>query len=84
MGGVSTAVDTYAPQHSGDEHFQQNVLNYFQKMGNIDDIKDNSTIVNVLDIIIQNAMAFVMQVTAILMAVVFILILRLQKPNIRK
>ena len=84
MGGVSTAVDTYAPEHSGDQQFQDSVLNYFQKVGNIDDLKDNSTVVNVVDIIVQNTMAFVMQVTAIIMAIVFILILRLQKINIKK
>ena len=84
MGGVSTAVDTYAPEHSGDQQFQDSVLNYFQKVGNIDDLKDNSTVVNVVDIIVQNTMAFVMQVTAIIMAFVFILILRLQKINIKR
>ena len=84
MGGVSTAVDTYAPDHSGDEQFQQNVLNYFQKVGNLDDLKNNNTVVDVVNIIIQNAMAFVMQVTTIIMAIVFILILRLQNANIKK
>ena len=84
MGGISTAVDTYAPDHSGDEQFQMEALNYFQKAGTIDDIKDNSTVVDIVNIIVQNTMAFVMQVTAILMGVVFILILRLQKPNIKK
>ena len=84
MGGVSTAVDTYAPDHSGDEQFQQGVLDYFQKVGNIDDLKGNSTVVDIVNIIVENTMAFVMQVTAILMGIVFILILRLQKPNIKK
>ena len=84
MGGVSTAVDTYAPDHSGDPQYEQGVIDYFQKVGNIDDIKDNSTVVNVADTIIQSAMAFVMLITTIIMAVVFILILRLQNVNIKK
>ena len=83
MGGVSTAVDTYAPDHSGDEQFHQDVLNYFQKVGNLDDMKNNTLVVNVVNTIVQSAMAFVMQVTAILMGIVFILTLRLQnKKNI--
>ena len=81
MGGISTAVDVYAPDHSGDEQFQQDVLDYFQKVGTIDDLKGNSTVVDIVNIIVQNTMAFVMQVTAILMVFVFILILRLQKPK---
>ena len=84
MGGISTAVDTYAPDHSGDEQFHQDVYNYFQKVGNIDDIKQDSTLVDVVNIIIQETMAFVMQVTAIIMAIVFILTLRLQDKNIKK
>ena len=85
MGGISTAVDTYAPEHSGDEQFHQDVYDYFQKVGNIDDVKaQDSIIVNTADIIIQNAMAFVMQVTTILMGVVFVLTLRLQDKKIKK
>ena len=83
MGGVSTAVDTYAPEHSGDEQFQLDVLNYFQKVGNINEIEHDNTVVTIVDTIVQNAMAFVMQVTTILMGIVFILTLRLQdkRPN---
>ena len=84
ISGVGVAVDTYAPEHSGDPQFQQEVLNYFQKVGNIEDIQDNKLVVDVVDTIVQNAMAFVMQVTSVLMAVVFILILRLEKVNIKK
>ena len=83
MGGISTAVDTYAPEHSNDAQFHQEVFDYFQKVGNID-IKENSTIVNVADIIVQNAMAFVMQITAVLMGIVFILTLRLQDKKIKQ
>lgn len=84
MGGVSTAIDTYAPDHAGDQQLQQDVLNYFQKVGNLDDIKDNNTVVDVANIIIQETMAFVMQVTTIIMAIVFILTLRLQDKKLKK
>ncbi|MBO6123806.1 MAG: MFS transporter [Methanobrevibacter sp.] len=84
MGGVSTAIDTYAPDHSGDQQLHQDVLNYFQKVGNLDDIKDNNTVVDVANTIIQETMAFVMQVTTIIMAIVFILTLRLQDKKLKK
>ncbi|WP_407410580.1 MFS transporter [Methanobrevibacter sp.] len=84
MGGISTAVDTYAPDHSGDEQFHIDVYNYLQKVGNIDDLKQNSTFVDVVNIIIQQTMAFVMQITAIIMGIVFLLTLRLQDRKIKQ
>ena len=85
MGGISNAVDTYAPDHSGDEQFHQDVYDYFQKVGNVDDIKSQgSTVVTIVDNIFQDAMAFVMMVTAILMGIVFILTLRLKNKTIKK
>ena len=84
MGGVSTAIDTYAPDHSGDPQFQQDALNYFQKVGTIDDIKQDSTLVDAVNIIIQETMAFVMTITAIIMAIVFVITLRLQDKKINK
>ena len=84
FGGISHAVDIYAPDYSGNETFQQEVYNHFQTVGNINDAQQNSTIVNIVDIIIQDAMAFVMQVTAIIMGIVFILTLRLQDKKIEK
>ncbi|WP_296809152.1 hypothetical protein [uncultured Methanobrevibacter sp.] len=54
-------------------------------MGNIDDVKaQDSIIVNTADIIIQNAMAFVMQVLAIILGVILILTLRIKDKNIKK
>nr|WP_295162225.1 MFS transporter [uncultured Methanobrevibacter sp.] len=84
MGGIGTAVDTYAPDHSGDEQFHLEVANYFQKVGNIDDLKQNSTFVDVVNLIIQETMAFVMQITAIIMGIVFLLTLRLQDRKIKQ
>ena len=84
MGCISNAVDVHAPDHSGDEQFQLEVANYFQKVGNIDNLKDNSTVVDIVNIIVQSTMAFVMQVAAILMGIVFLLTLRLQNKKINK
>jgi len=85
IGGISNAVDVYAPQYSADEQFHQDVYDAFQKVNNIDEIKaqDNTVVVNVVDIIIHSAMAFVMQVTAIVMGIVFILTLRLTNKKIK-
>jgi EmrB/QacA subfamily drug resistance transporter len=85
IGGISNAVDIYAPEHSGDEQFHQDVYDYFQKVGNMDDIKSQgSNVVTIVDGIFQDAMAFVMMVTALLMGVVFILTLRLHDKNINR
>lgn len=84
FGGISHAVDIYAPQYSGNETFQLEVYDQFQKVGNLNDIQSNSTVVNIVDIVIQDAMGFVMVVTASLMAVVCLLTLRLQDIKIKK
>ena len=78
FGGISHAVDIYAPEYSGNGTFHQEAYDYFQKVGSINEIKENDTIEDIVNIIIQDTMAFVMQVTAIIMGIVFILTLRLQ------
>lgn len=83
FGGISHAVDIYAPDYSGNETFQLEVYNHFQKVGNINDVSADKQVVEIVDVIIQDAMAFVMQVTAVLMAIVFILTLRLQDKKIK-
>ena len=77
MGGLSTAIDMYAPDHSGDAKFFDDAAEYLQTAGT-DEISQDSTLVKAVDTIIQEAMGFVMIVTAILLAVVFIATLRLQ------
>ena len=84
MGGVSDAVDMYIPEHSGDEAFESDVYDYFQNMDSVDTVKENSTVENILDTITQESMGFIMIVTAILMAIVFVLILRLKDMKIEK
>ena len=82
MGGISTAVDTYAPDYSGDEQFHQEVYDHFQKLDTIDG--HDSVVVNTADIIIQNAMASVMVALAIVLGVILILTLRIKNINIKK
>ncbi|WP_407412760.1 MFS transporter [Methanobrevibacter sp.] len=84
LGGISHAVDVYAPDYSGNETFQLEVYNSFQSVDTVNDAQLNSTVVDIIDIIIQDSMAFVMQVTAILMGIVFILTLRLQDKKVKK
>ncbi len=65
MGGIANGVDTYAPEYSGNEQVHQDIFDYFEKVGNVDDIKsENSTVINIADTVIQDSMAFVMLVTA--------------------
>ena len=82
MGGISTAVDTYAPAYSGDDQFHQEVYDYFQKLDTLEG--QDSIVVNTADIIIQNAMASVMMALAIVLVVILIITLRIQDKNIKK
>ena len=82
MGGISTAVDTYAPDYSGDEQFHQEVYDYFQKLDTIEG--QDSIVVDTADIIIQNAMASVMYGLAIVLATMLIITLRIKNKNIKK
>ena len=82
IGGISTAVDTYAPAYSGDEQFHQEVYDYFQKLDTLEG--QDSVVVNTADIIIQSAMASVMMALAIVFGVILILTLRIKDKNIKK
>ena len=85
VGGIANGVDTYAPEYSENEQVHQDIFDYFEKVGNIDDIKsENSTVINIADTVIQDSMAFVMLVTAALMAIVFVLTFRLNDKKIKK
>ena len=85
MGGIANGVDAYAPEYSGNEQVHQDIFDYFEKVGNIDEIKtENSTVVNIADTVIQDSMEFVMLVTAILMAIVFVLTFKLNDKKIKK
>ena len=80
MGGLSTAIDMYAPGHSNDAQFFDDAAHYLQAAGT-NNITQDSTIVNAVNVVIQEAMGFVMIITAILLGVVFIATLRLQSPK---
>ena len=85
MGGIVNGVDTYAPEYSGNEQVHQDIFDYFEKVGNVDEIKsENSTVISIADTVIQDSMEFVMLVTAILMAIVFVLTFKLNDKKIKK
>ena len=85
VGGIANGVDTYAPEYSENEQVHQDIFDYFEKVGNVDEIKsENSTVINIADTVIQDSMAFVMLVTAALMAIVFVLTFRLKDKKIKK
>ena len=84
FGGISHAADIYAPEYSENETFQLEVFDHFEKIGNVNDVNMDNTVMNIVNTIIQDAMGFVMIVTAILMAVVFVLTLRLKDMKIEK
>ena len=84
FGGISHAVDVYAPAYSGNETFQLEVYDSFQSVDTVNNVELNSTVVDIINIIIQDSMAFVMQVTAIMMAVVCVLTFRLQDKKIKQ
>ena len=85
IGGISDAVDTYAPQYSDNQTFHEGIYDYFQSVGSINDAKqENSTVQSIVNVIVKDSMAFVMYVTAGLMAVVFLLALRLSDKEIKK
>ncbi|WP_295722346.1 MFS transporter [uncultured Methanobrevibacter sp.] len=83
FGGISHTVDMYAPQYSGNETFQHEIYNHFQDVS-VNDIQQNKTTLTIIDTVIQDAMAFVMEVTSILMVVVFLMTLRLKNKKIDK
>ena len=85
IGGISDGVNTYAPDHSGDKMYEKGVYNYFQSISSINEVnQENSTVQNVVNVIIKDSMQFVMYVTAALMAIIFVLTLRLSDKKIKK
>ncbi len=84
FGGISHAVDVYAPEYSGNETFELEAYESFQTVSSINDIQSDPTVVGIVDIILQDTMAFVMQITAIIMAIVLILTLMLEDKKIKK
>ena len=86
VGGIHDAINTYAPNQVSDQEFHDNVNVYIQKLGNVNttQLKNETGIVEkIVSTIIQDAMALVMQVTAILMVIGFVLTTRLNDRKIK-
>ena len=81
---MSDAVDTHFHEYTGDETFELDVYDYFQNMDSFNAVQEDSTVEDILDTIVQDTMGFVMIVSVMLMAVVFVLILRLKDMKIEK
>ena len=84
IGGIIDAIDTYAPEHIDDVQLYDDIYEDFQKVGNVDDLKAyNSTVVHAADLIVQNAMGFVMVVTTAMMGIILALTFRLDERKIQ-
>jgi hypothetical protein len=55
MGDISHTVDVYAPEYSENETFELEIINHFQKMDSINDAEMNSTVIDIMDTIIQDS-----------------------------
>ena len=85
IGGISDAVDTYAPEQSDNMTFHEGIYDYFESIGSINEVKaEDTTVQSIVNVIIKDSMQFVMYVTAALMAVIFVLTLRLTDKEIKK
>ena len=85
IGGINDAVNTYAPENSNNMTFKQDVYDHFESISSINDVKaENTTIQGIVNVIVKDSMQFVMYVTAILMAIIFVLTFRLSDKKIEK
>ena len=81
IGGMHDAIDTYAPDQVSNQEFHDNLQIYFEKLGHVNtsELKDEDSLKEkIVDIIIQDAMALVMYVTALLLAIGGVLTLSLK------
>lgn len=72
VGGMHDAIDTYAPDHITDEEFHDNVQTYFEKLSHVNTTElkhDASLKEKIVSKVIQDAIARVMQITALLLAI---------------
>ena len=88
MGGDNSSVvveeNVFEAIDLAEKQVAQQVHKMISDGATIDDLKQDSTLVDVANIIIQNTMAFVMQITALIMGVVFLLTLRLKDNKIKQ
>ncbi len=86
VGGMHDAINTYAPNQVTDAEFHDNIQVYFEKLGHVNTAElkhDTSLKEKIVSKIIQDAMALVMQVTALLLAIGGALTLTLKDRKIR-
>ena len=72
IGGMHDAIDTYAPEQVTDQQFHDNLQFYFEKLGHVNttELKNENTLKEkIVDMIVRDAMALVMHVTALLLAI---------------
>lgn len=72
VGGLHDAINTYAPNQVSDSEFHDNMQVYFEKLGHVNttQLKDEDGLKEkIVSTIIQDAMALVMHVTALLLAI---------------
>lgn len=86
IGGMHNAINTYAPDQISNQEFKDNVQIYFEKLGHVNTTElkhEDSLKEKVVSKIIQDAMALVMQVTALLLAIGGVLTLTLKDKKIK-
>ena len=86
VGGMHDAIDTYAPNQVSNQEFHDNLKVYFEKLGNVNTTElknDNSLKEKIVSKVIQDAMALVMHVTALLLAIGGVLTLTLRDKKLR-
>ncbi len=87
VGGMHQAVNTYAPEKVSNQQFHQDLHIYFEKLGHVNTTElrhDYSLKAKIVSLVVQKAMAVVMYVTALLLAIGFILTLTLDDRILRR
>lgn len=86
IGGMHDAINTYAPDQVSDQEFHDNLQLYFEKLGQVNTTElkhDTSLKEKIVSKVIQDAMALVMQVTALLLAIGGVLTLTLKDRKLK-
>ncbi|MCR5026189.1 MAG: MFS transporter [Methanobrevibacter sp.] len=86
VGGMHDAINTYAPNKVSDQQFHDNIHVYFEKLGHVNttELKGETSLKEkIVSKIIQDAMALIMQVTALLLAIGGVLTLTLEDRKIK-
>ncbi len=87
IGGMYQAVHTYAPEKLSDHQFKQDLGTYFEKLGHVNTTElrhDYSLEAKIVSLVVQDTMAIVMYVTALLLAIGSILTLTLDDRVLRR